>query len=95
MALFSMVSITYGKLRSEYTNSTSEISMSQLKVAGEAEQCDKVYIIQRYTFARWSPLSSVHKTYMLFSHYSLSIISLIRAAMVAQHHGNLTVTPKA
>lgn len=99
MAWFSMVSVTYGKLRSEYTNTTSEISVSQLKVAGEAEQCDEVYIIQRFTFAlsdaRWSPLSSVHLTYMLFSHYSLSIISLIRAAMVAQYHGNLTVTPKA
>lgn len=73
--------------------------MSQLKVAGEAEQCDEVYIIQRYMFAlsdaRRIPWSSVPMTYMLFAHYSLSVISVIRAAMVAQYHSNLTVTPKA
>ena len=46
-----MVSVTFGQLLSEYTNTTSEISMSQLKVAGDAEQCDEVYIIQRYMFA--------------------------------------------
>lgn len=51
MSLFSTVSVTYGKLRSEYTNTTSEISMSQLKVAGDAEQCDDIYIIQRDMFA--------------------------------------------
>lgn len=46
-----MVSVTYGKLRPAYTNTTSEISMSHLKVAGDAEQCDEVYITQRYMFA--------------------------------------------
>lgn len=69
--------------------------MSPLKAAGEAEQCDEVYMIQSCMYARRTPLSSVPMTYMLFVHYSLSVIALIRAAMVAQYNGNLTVTPKA